>query len=135
MARAVEEKLRNIGFSVETSKTPEQIREAGRRACAAAYKRFECGIDELEDSDDSVEYFVSPVGLTGGLGRPNAVFTVDWTAADRKRRTVRMRVTPEDCAMYQERMLGIIPTGPWKAPALKALRRFAEAMRIELLAE
>ncbi|MGK5173617.1 hypothetical protein [Geodermatophilus sp. CPCC 205761] len=123
---AVQDDVAAVAFAVETELGPAQIREAGRRAAEAGRRYMRTTISESHATRSGVRYVAYG---PGGFVRQMAL-QVSWEEAGAVRRRVWLSVG--DHLVERARLLGI-PLGRATVPALWSARRFAAALRSELI--
>jgi len=121
---AVREKVAAEGFTITTSKTPEEIRAAGQRAIEAGKRFLTSSIKEGAVAGSTIQYVVrGPGGLLQWM-----LINVSWKDGDGGRRVTL--AAPKYLTTRQRIMF--IPVTPKRAPALGSLKRFAASLKIDL---
>ncbi|WP_147332026.1 hypothetical protein [Geodermatophilus marinus] len=113
-----------LEFAVRVALRPDDVREAGRRALAAARGQRGTTIREAHVGPAAIRYVVFGRGLVRQM-----VLHLTWEELAAGRRRVRLTVGEH---LVEPNRLLFIPLGPPVVPALPTARAFVAALRDEL---
>ena len=129
MARP-EDLVAAVQLTIETGLDPPGIRAATARA-AKAGRTLDTVVEAIEQQADASYFVVKTPGLLPVLGaRYDAAFRVSWQQEPHS--CWRVRVIVDEYRTSQATVFGVAARSR-SIPALASLRRFAEALKIELL--
>ncbi|GAB3659270.1 hypothetical protein GCM10027589_20300 [Actinocorallia lasiicapitis] len=121
----VQEKVAQEEFSFVTTKSPEEIKAAGRKAVESGKRFLTNTVREGRVTESSVHYAVSG---PGGLVEQMKI-RLSWRSEGEGKWRVSLEV-PDYLTVRETYMF--IPLSPRRAPALGSLRRFSASLRAEL---
>lgn len=124
---SAQEKVSAQKFTVETTLSPEAIREAGLRAAEAGTQFMGCKIHEYGVSKSVIGYVIG--GL--GAGERQMELAVGWEELKDGKRRVTLEVG-DNFATNRMVLLGFIPLSPYSPTAIGPLKRFSQRLRKEL---
>lgn len=122
----VREKIAAEEFTLTTSKSPTEIRDAGQRALESGKRFLTSSLKEGASEDSLIQYIASgPGGIIKQM-----LINVSWQDTPSGRQ-VTLKV-PSYTTLRSTILF--IPVSPKRAPALGSLRKFAASLKAELAA-
>ena len=122
-----QDKLAATHLRMTTPKDPERIRSAAARAQEAGKRTMSSSIKLKGEGERHLTYSVRGPGGVAEI----ASFELSWDGTDGDHMVVTTMSTYNG---FRQKMLGLIPVGAVRIPALKSYSQFTDWMRKELAA-
>ena len=125
----LQEKVSLQEFTVDTTLSPEAIREACGRAAEAGTRFMDKKVVEHGISESAIGYVINSAG--GLFSTELMELAVGWEELENGKRRVTLEVG-DDFATTRWVLGGFIPIGPKSAAGMGSLKRFSDRLRKEL---